>query len=347
MTFWKTIKDQWSTQPPVLKADLSEKTIIVLGANVGIGFEAAKHFAAMNPARLILACRSQSKGQVAVEKLKAATGCATAELWIIDLANFESVKQFASKFEQDVGRLDILVENAAVANFKFEPTTDGWETSLQVNHLSTSLLALLLLPSMVNTAVRYGTLPRLVVVSSGPHHWPTIDKSLRENPEIIKTMGDAEYCTSPGGMRRRYPITKLLNIFFVRALNARLPSSTPLIVNTVSPGYCYSDLRRNFTGMLAIVDFLMELFLAFPAEVGARRLVYAALGQADQPDKLRGEYIAGAYIAGSRVTELGDFILSPEGSKTEDLVWEDTLDILNKVDSRVKGIAAEYLSPVA
>ncbi|KAJ7440475.1 hypothetical protein B0H11DRAFT_1750732 [Mycena galericulata] len=342
LTFWQFIKDQWSTQPPVLKADLSEKTVIVLGANAGIGFEAAKHFAAMNPGRLILACRSQSKGQAAVEKLKVATGYATAELWIIDLADFESVKQFANKFEQDGGRLDILVENAAVVNFKFEPTTDGWESSLQVNHLSTSLLALLLLPSMVNTAVRYGTLPRLVLVSSGAHYWFPIDKPLRENPEIIKTMGGAEYCTSPGGMMGRYPITKLLNILFVRALNARLLSSTPLIVNAVDPGYCYSELRRNFTGKRAMRDFFMELCLAFPAEVGARRLVYAALGQADQPDKFRGEY-----IAGFRVAEVSDFILSPEGSKAEDLVWEDTLDILNKVDSRVKRIAAEYLSPVA
>ncbi|KAJ7450968.1 hypothetical protein B0H11DRAFT_2161807 [Mycena galericulata] len=345
LTFWQFIKNQWSTQPkgpPVLKADLSEKTVIVLGGNAGIGFEAAKHFAAMNPGRLILACRSQSKGQAAVEKLKAATGYATAELWIIDLANFESVKQFANKFEQDVGRLDILVENAAVANFKFESTTDGWETSLQVNHLSTSLLALLLLPSMVNTAVRYGTLPRLVVVSSGAHYWHAVDKPLRDDPEIVKTMGGAEYCTTPEGMAGRYPITKLLNIFFVRALNARLSSSTPLIVNTVSPGYCYSELRRNFTGMMAIVDFLMEICLALPAEVGGRRLVHAALGQADHPDSLRGEY-----IEGFRVVEVSDFILSPEGAKTQDLVWEDTLDILSKVDPRVKGIVSEYLSPIA
>jgi NAD(P)-dependent dehydrogenase (short-subunit alcohol dehydrogenase family) len=65
-----------------------------------------------------------------VSGLKAATGYSKAELWIIDLADFESVKQFADKFERDGGRLDILVENAALATFDYDATKDGWEASL-------------------------------------------------------------------------------------------------------------------------------------------------------------------------------------------------------------------------
>lgn len=58
--------DQWSTLPPVETVDLSAKTVLITGANVGIGFEASKHFARMQPARLILACRSESKGKAAL-----------------------------------------------------------------------------------------------------------------------------------------------------------------------------------------------------------------------------------------------------------------------------------------
>ena len=47
--------------------DLTGKTVVVIGANVGLGFEAAKHFAAMNPKRLVLGCRSQEKGQAALQ----------------------------------------------------------------------------------------------------------------------------------------------------------------------------------------------------------------------------------------------------------------------------------------
>jgi short-subunit dehydrogenase involved in D-alanine esterification of teichoic acids len=64
---WAVIVSQWSKQKPVVKADLTGKTVVVLGANTGLGFEATKHFATMNPGRLILACRSQSKGQAAVD----------------------------------------------------------------------------------------------------------------------------------------------------------------------------------------------------------------------------------------------------------------------------------------
>jgi retinol dehydrogenase 12 len=60
------ISDQRKVIPPVVKADLTGKTVVVVGANVGLGFEASKHFATMNPERLILACRDQGKGDAAI-----------------------------------------------------------------------------------------------------------------------------------------------------------------------------------------------------------------------------------------------------------------------------------------
>lgn len=65
-TFLDFVKAQWTTIPPVQKQDLSGKTIIVTGGNTGIGFEVVKHFARMNPAKLILTSRSQEKGNEAV-----------------------------------------------------------------------------------------------------------------------------------------------------------------------------------------------------------------------------------------------------------------------------------------
>jgi hypothetical protein len=133
-------------------------------------------------------------------------------------------------------------------------------------------------------------------------------------------------------MGDRYPLTKrtgsilgsvqllisssVLNVFFVRALNARLPPSTPLIVNAVDPGYCYSELRRGLTGVRAVFDYLMERALAFTTEVGSRRLVWAALAYPDQPDKLRGEFSAGC-----EVQEISDYVLSAQGAKVQDRLW--------------------------
>ena len=133
--FWKVL--------PVEHVDLTGKTVVVVGANVGLGFEAAKHFASMNPKRLVLGCRSQEKGQAAVKGKNLqfyrfsvkpkfplaieATGFKNAELALVDLSKFASVSAFADTFTRDDSQIDILVYNAAVALPKYVPSEDGWE----------------------------------------------------------------------------------------------------------------------------------------------------------------------------------------------------------------------------
>jgi retinol dehydrogenase-12 len=59
------LREQLATVPPIQHEDLSGKTVVVIGANVGLGFEAAIHFARMNPDRIILGCRSKERGEAA------------------------------------------------------------------------------------------------------------------------------------------------------------------------------------------------------------------------------------------------------------------------------------------
>ncbi len=59
--------------------------------------------------------------------IKEATGFDRVELLLVDLSSFDSVKAFADRFDQEVERLDILVNNAAVSLPKYEDTKDGWE----------------------------------------------------------------------------------------------------------------------------------------------------------------------------------------------------------------------------
>ncbi|KAJ7069903.1 hypothetical protein C8F01DRAFT_535796 [Mycena amicta] len=330
------IKSQRSKRPPVTKVDLSGKTVLVVGANAGLGFEATKHFATMNPGRLVLACRSESKGKDALEKLRTETGCTTAELWIVDLADFESIRSFADKFEQEGGRLDILLANAATLLPTYERTRQGWETCLQVNCLSMPLLAILLLPHMVRTAQQYGTVPRIVVVASEVHNWASIEKRVIKSPNILRTLGSKEYCTS-NAMGSRYFLTKLLNVLFVRAMNARLATTTPVVVNAVNPGYCYSNIRNTLSGFQAIMDSLMERTLALPTEVGSRQLVWAAVG--GDPEKLRGEY-----ISLESVDEVSDYVLSPEGASLQDRIWNELVEVLVEADARVSDVVNTYLS---
>ncbi|KAJ7183168.1 hypothetical protein C8R46DRAFT_1066138 [Mycena filopes] len=338
LSLWKTLRGQFNKLPPVVAVDLTGKTVVVLGANTGIGFEAASHFASMKPGRIILGCRSQERGQRALEKLKGKlNGDLNIELWLIDLADFESVKRFADRFEQDGGRLDILVANAAVATLKYEASQDGWEKMVQVNSLATPLITLLLLPRMLQTALEHATVPRIVVVSSDMHHYSSIPEMVLRSDNILTILGSAEFCI-PKRMQNLYGITKILNILFVRALSERL-GVAPLIVSTPNPGLCVSELRRDSGSVLAFIYSIVERIMAFTAEEGSRSLIFSAVGQPGNPDALRGQY-----INQSHVEEPSDFIVGTLGRKAQDQTWDELIEIVGKVDPRVLQTVKDHLS---
>ena len=107
----------------------------------------------------------------------------------------------------------------------------------------------------------------------------------------------------------------MLNVFFARGLSERL-SDKPLIVNTVNPGFCYSALRRNITGLRAWPVWLMEVLLARTTEQGSRQLIWACIGRKDNIDQLRG-----AYISSMRVQESSDSVVSEEGKLAQTKLW--------------------------
>ncbi|KAG2147391.1 uncharacterized protein EDB93DRAFT_1226546 [Suillus bovinus] len=355
--------DQWSVVPPVETADLSGKTVLVVGANVGIGFEASKHFARMQPARLIIACRNEAKGKAALAgmydrlKLNGYKGC---EFWIVDLANFASVTAFADKFKREGGDLHILVMNAAILQLVYQPTADGWESllvyftfsahcygsyppfRLQVNYLATSLLSLLLIPQLVAAGRKSSTPSRLVIVSSDLHYWVTPAKEVKASTTPLETLSNEEWCI-PEHMRSRHNESKLLNILFVRALTDRLQSITPLSAVAVNPGYCYSQLRRDwykkptFSSARIAVAF-HECLLVWTAEQGSRQLVFAAVGGRDNEDNMKA-----GYVNLGRLIEVADFVLSDEGRKFQNTVWNETIDILNGVSDKIAPIVQGYL----
>lgn len=110
--------------------DLKGRVVIITGANIGLGLESAKRFYAMNPARLILAVRSINKGEAAKQEIMQASqgqSYTSLEVWELDLASFQSVKNFGRRCETELERLDILLENGGILSGKWSVTNDGWE----------------------------------------------------------------------------------------------------------------------------------------------------------------------------------------------------------------------------
>jgi len=326
--FTEFIRDQWAQLPDTVK-DLTGMTVIVVGANVGLGFEVAKKFATMNPAKLILACRNKAKGDEAVTLIRKATGTTVAECWTVDLAEFKTISAFAERFEKEGGgRLDLLVENAGVVTRKFESTKDGWESTLQVNHLGTVMLALLLLPYMASTP---GS-PRISVVSSEVHYWVN-DLKEAEASHILNKLNDEK----TANMAQRYNVSKLFNVFFTRSLVKKMKISIPVTINVVNPGLCDTSLRRNIPFPFSVIFDLYIFLIARTAEYGARTLTHAALWGTK-------EEVNGKFLNKCQIEEESDFAVSREGRAVEERVWEETIAILTEADPRVKNVVKEYLA---
>ncbi|KAK0497300.1 hypothetical protein EDD18DRAFT_1309114 [Armillaria luteobubalina] len=355
-SFFAFLQDQRKGMPPVVKIDLSGKTVIVVGANTGLGFQATKHFATMNPGRLILACRSEERGQAALERLKDETDYQKAELWLVDLSRFSSVTAFANKFEADGGRLDILVLNAGVIpDWEYRTTADGWESSLQINDIASPLLALRLLPRMLHTAEEHKTTPRICVVASDVHYWANLPKTgygprylghtLKQGVLYTKACSDNSYqvviftCTNSNMQGERYNVTKLLNVFFTRSLQSRLPDS--IIVNAINPGFCESDLRRSITGSwyMAFAEWAIVKLLGYSTEEGSRQLVWAAVGGGEDEKRLRG-----GYVSFSDIVEVSDYAISETGLEAQEKIWAELIDILSKVDGKIPKVIESCLT---
>jgi len=304
---------QLIVKPPYPEHDFRGQTIIVTGSNVGLGLEAARHFTRMNAEKVILAVRSLEKGEKAKASIEESTGRRGAvDVWPLDLSSYASVKEFVRKAE-GLKRLDVLLENAGIATGAYKKFEQD-ESTITVNVVSTFLLALMILPKLRETATKYNVTPRLSIVTSEVHAWTNLPE--KSNHNILGTLSNKE----TADMANRYPVSKLLEVFYVRELAEKITESTKpaVTLNMLTPGLCHSELARDAGWGLAIMKF----FLARTTEVGSRTLVAAAAA---------GHDTHGQYMESSKISKPSAFVLSEEGAKTQKRIWEELNTKLEKI----------------
>lgn len=315
----------WVT-PAYPTQSFAGQTVMVTGANVGLGFEAARHFVRLDAAKVILAVRNVPAGEEAKHSIETTTGrTGVCEVWELDLASYDSVKAFAARASSELARLDIVVENAGIVALKFTEA-EGHERTITVNVINTFLLALLLLPQLKQTARAFPQSEsepgaHLCIVTSEVHAWTTLPEAQTENNNnTFSELSDRD----KANMRTRYAASKLLEVFAVRELAPRLADSG-VILNMVNPGMCHSQLTRDDAGWTV---WLVKKALARSTEVGARTLVAAAAA---------GPESHGMYMSDGEVAERGlsRFVRTEEGEKVQRKVWGELCEILEGVQPGV------------
>jgi len=227
---------------------LDGRTIVVTGANSGIGRVAARELARAG-ARVVIAVRDQAKGRAAAVEMPG-----TVEVRPLDLADLGSVRAFAGAWEGD---LDMLINNAGVMATPLGRTADGFELQIATNHLGPFALTNLLLPSIGG---------RVVTVSSGMHRIGRI------------RLDDLNWQRGRYERWLAYGQTKLANLLFTSELQRRLDEAGSAVRAVAAhPGYAATNLQRQ-TGS-AVQNGLMAVgnrLLAQSDEMGALPTLYAA-----------------------------------------------------------------------
>ncbi|KAK4127592.1 NAD(P)-binding protein [Parathielavia appendiculata] len=303
---------------PVPITSYAGRTVIVTGANGGLGLESARHFARLGAARVILACRNTERGEAAKADIeRTLTPSSTIlEVWPLDLCSFDSVRAFCRRADKELDRLDVLLANAAVLSIGSPKMAEGYEMQVLVNVITNFLMVLMLLPLMRSTAARWNVEPAVTVVASEAHFFTKFVE--KDQPRIFESF-------RPGrAMHDRYGTTKLLDILLVQELAERLDAasagSSPIVVNTANPGLCESSLFRDIHTIGQFLLSVAKLCIGRTSEEGSRALMAAVAG---------GRESHGKYVDSGKVDDPSPFVLSEKGKEVQKKVWDELVTLLS------------------
>ena len=220
------MQTQWTTANI---PDQTGKVAIVTGANSGIGYETAKALTEKG-AVVIMACRNMEKATAAKKNIELDVHNAQLEIIQLDLADLQSVQNFATTFKAKYDRLDLLINNAGIMIPPYTKTKEGFEVQFGANHLGHFALTGHLLEVILGTPKA-----RIVTVSSNMHRMGsgTIDF---ENLNAEKG-----YKASAA-----YSQSKLANLLFTLELNRRLSAIKADVIAVAShPGWTLTSLQKG------------------------------------------------------------------------------------------------------
>lgn len=267
------IKNQFRTKPQFVprSTDLSGKVVIVTGSNSGLGLECASQMLSFKLSRLIMAVRSSTKGENAAVELRKKYPNATISVWLLDMASYDSIRAFVARADKELSRLDIAILNAGMGFKSFNiVSATGQEETIQVNYLSTALLAILLLPILKSKSPA-GSPGRLTISTA----MLSITAKFANKNEVplLPSFDNKKYFD----LEDIYSTSKLLVQLFVWKITDLVPADN-VVVNLVEPGFVKGT--KLHSDMSVAGQVLMGVFKAASArtvKVGASTYLDASI----------------------------------------------------------------------
>ena len=285
------------------------KTIIITGGNSGLGYHCAQEIAKNPEWQIVLACRNQEKGTLAVKELCKSSNSDQIGMMQLDLADFDSIKTFVAEFkqqfkQQNLPPLHALVCNAGVQFIQRQTyTKEGFDMTFGVNHLGHFLLTNLLLENLAKPA-------RIVFVSSDTHDSSKTtgmpapyfrDPQLMAHPEEDPALEGK----SIGEIGRiAYTTSKLCNVLCAYELSRRMENTEQHVtVNVFNPGLMPgSGLASDYTPTAKFVwNNILPILCRFVPNVNTMEDAGKALARLVLDQDL--ENVTGKYFSGFKMMD--------------------------------------------
>ena len=292
------------------KDTLKGKKVLITGSSSGLGLAVAKQLSALD-AEVIMAVRSgiPEKG----EEVKKASGSQKVHMLLVELSDFESIKNLVSQVKSEFGKIDVLICNAAIVVNEARRTKDGLDEMFTVNYLSKFVLVnSLIKENCFNTEA--SEIPRIIFVSSESHRnpsefeWDSFGQF--QDHKMAKTV-------------ERYGYYKLLMTTFSQELSRRLNmgGKTDYSVFALCPGPVNSNIAREAPKWVQPpMKLVFKIFFSSP-EKAAEPVVYLSASK-----DLEGK--ATDYLFLMSRKEIDDKATDPGNGKR---LWEATEELLQSM----------------
>jgi len=253
---------RWMQGPARVSEDvkLEGKTVVITGANTGIGKATAMDMSRRG-AKVVILCRDMEKAEAAAAEVRDVTK-GEVICHRLDLADLASVRECAEQLGNSLEKIDILINNAGIMACPQMKTKDGFEMQLGTNHIGHFLLTNLLMPQLKKAAPG----ARIVNVSSLAHTSGTMNWE------------DLHYENSAYHRFTAYSQSKLANVLFTKEL-ARKGEGSGVTAYALHPGVIATDLGRHMEDMNCFTRMMWRCFAPMikTPESGANTTIFCAI----------------------------------------------------------------------